>query len=161
VKRTCCLAGVIRPCSLSRPNELTEGIDIRQLGGLQCSGGDSGAAIDRAGSTCGISGRAGELACTDYIQFDLTEQAYRWIRGELGNITLKEISRLMYEHVAAGGEIDEVPERRPEWTDRYEFHHDLRLTIQETPVYIETRLNWRLPLIPDESWILVVNVHAQ
>ena len=66
----------------------------------------------------------------------------------------------MYEHVAAGGEIDEVPETRPEWSDLYEFHHDLRLTIHDKAVYIETRLNYRLPVAPDESWILVVNVHA-
>ncbi|MFM9964837.1 MAG: hypothetical protein ACKV2Q_26830 [Planctomycetaceae bacterium] len=31
------------------------------------------------------------------IQFELTEQAYRWIRHELGNITLKEIGRCMFE----------------------------------------------------------------
>jgi hypothetical protein len=26
-------------------------------------------------------------------------------------------------------------------------------------VYIETRLNYRLPVVVDESWILVVNIH--
>jgi hypothetical protein len=95
-----------------------------------------------------------------YIQFELTEQAHRWIRRELGNITLKDLGRRMFEHVNAGGEIDEVPETRPEWSDRYEFHHDLRLTIHGKPVYIETRLCYRLPVVADESWILVVNVHA-
>jgi hypothetical protein len=35
----------------------------------------------------------------------------------------------MFEHVNAGVEIDEVSETRPEWSDLYEFHHDLRLTI--------------------------------
>ncbi len=103
----------------------------------------------------------GNWNVTDYIQFELTEEAHRWIRRELSNITLKEIGRLMYEHVAAGGEIDEVPETRPEWSDLYEFHHDLRLTIDDKLVYIETRLNYRLPVAPDESWILVVNVHAR
>jgi hypothetical protein len=78
---------------------------------------------------------------TDYIQFELTEEAHRWIRRELG-ITLKEIGWLMYEHVAGGGEIDEAPETRPEWTDQYEFHHDLRLTINDKQVYIETRLHY-------------------
>ncbi len=67
----------------------------------------------------------------------------------------------MYEHVVAGGEIDEAPETRPEWSDLYEFHHDLRLTIADKPVYIETRLNYRLPVAADESWILVVNIHAR
>jgi len=79
----------------------------------------------------------------------------------LSNITLKEIGRLMYEHVAAGGDLDEVPETRQEWSDQYEFHHDLRLTIHKKSVYIETRLNCRLPVVPDESWILVVNIHER
>jgi hypothetical protein len=96
---------------------------------------------------------------TGYIQFELTETAHRWIRRELGDITLKEIGRLTFEHVKAGGEIDEVPEARPEWTDQYEFHHDIRLAIDGKAVYIETRLNCRFPLVADESWILVVNVH--
>ena len=80
---------------------------------------------------------------TDYVQFDLTEQAFRWLRRELGNITLKEIGRLMYEHVAAAGKINEVRETRPEWSDRYEYHWDLRFDIQNRPVYIETRLHCR------------------
>lgn len=104
--------------------------------------------------------RSATGSVTDYIQFDLTEEAHRWIRKESG-ITLKEIGRLMHEHVAAGGQIDEVPERRPEWSGLYEFHHDVRLMIHEKSVYIEPRLHWRLPVVADESWIPVVNVHAQ
>ncbi len=97
---------------------------------------------------------------TGYIQFELTQTAYEWVKRELTNISLKEVGRLMYEHVEAGGEIDEVRETRPEWSDEYEFHHDLRLTIQDRPVYIETRLNYRTPIVPDDSTILVVNIHA-
>ena len=96
---------------------------------------------------------------TDYIQFDLTEQSLRWIQRELGSITLKDLGRRMFEHVQAGGKIDEVPETRAEWSGQYEFHHDLRLTIHAKRVYIETCLNYRLPVVADESWILVVNVH--
>jgi len=92
-----------------------------------------------------------------YIQFELTEQSYRWIRAELG-ITTKEIGRLMHEYVSQGGVIDEVVETRPEW-DEYDYHHDLRFSIQNIPVYIESRLHYTLPVKPDESWILVVNVH--
>ena len=87
------------------------------------------------------------------------ERPHRWLRREFGNITLREIGRLMYEYVAAAGTIDEVRETRPEWTDRYEYHWDLRFEIQDKPVYIETRLHYRLPIVPDESWILVVNIH--
>ena len=65
----------------------------------------------------------------------------------------------MHEYVAAGGEIDEVRETRPEWLD-YEFHYDLRFTIAGKPIYIETRLEFRVPLVPDDSRIIVVYVHA-
>ncbi len=101
----------------------------------------------------------GNWNCTGYIQFELTERTYRWLRQELGGITLKDIARLMFEHVDAGGVIDEVPETRPEWSDLYEYHYDLRLTILNKSVCIETRLQYRLPVVADESWILVVNIH--
>lgn len=74
-------------------------------------------------------------------------------------MALKDIGRLMFEYVDAGGKIDEVPETRPEWSDLYEFHYDLRPTIHDKPVYIETRLNYRLPVAADESSITVVNIH--
>lgn len=95
---------------------------------------------------------------TGYVQFELTEDAHRWLRRELDNISLRDIARLMHEYVGAGAQVDEVPETRPEWSDRYEFHFDLRFTIQTKPVYVETRLHYRLPLVPDEAWILVVNI---
>jgi hypothetical protein len=101
----------------------------------------------------------GNWDTSEYIQFELTEEAYRWIRRELGDITLKEIGRLMFEYVNAGGTIHEVSENRPRWSGEWEFHHDLRLLIHNKPAYIETRLHYRLPVKPDESWILVVNVH--
>jgi hypothetical protein len=96
-----------------------------------------------------------------YVQFELTEASHRWIRRELGDITLGDIGRRMYEYVAAGGEIDEQTETRENWCDQHEFHHDLRLSIKNKLVYIETRLNHRLPVVPDESWILVVNIHER
>lgn len=101
----------------------------------------------------------GNWCVTDYIRFRLPEPAHRWIERELG-IKHREIGRLMYEYIAAGGEIDEVRETRLEWAKEYEFHHDLRFTIHDKPVYIETRLHYRCPVVPDESWILVVNIHA-
>ena len=94
-----------------------------------------------------------------YIQFELTDTAYKWVRRELNNIALKEIGRLMHEYVEAGGDIDEVRETRPEWSD-YGFHYDLRFAIQRTPVYIESRLHYQVPLTPDQSTILVVNIHT-
>jgi hypothetical protein len=102
----------------------------------------------------------GNWGVRGYIQFDLSEESHRWIRRELGGTTLRDIGRLIYEYVAAGGEIDEQAETREYWRDQHEFHHDLRFSINNRLVYIETRLNYRLPVIPDESWILVVNIHA-
>jgi hypothetical protein len=98
-------------------------------------------------------------AFADYIKFKLSEQSRRWIRRELG-IRFRELGQLMHEHVASGGQIDEVRETRPEWSGKFEYHYDLRLAIGGTPVYIETRLNFQPPFRPDAAWILVVNVHA-
>lgn len=95
-----------------------------------------------------------------YVEFNLTEESQRWVRRELESITVREIARLMHEFVATGGDVDEVVKQRPEWSDKYEFHHDLRIEIHGKNVYIETRLNYRLPVEPDASWILVVNIHA-
>lgn len=95
-----------------------------------------------------------------YVEFNLTDAAHRWLRRELDGVDLNGIRRLMYEFVESGGEIDEVKETRPEWSE-YDFHHDLRFTIQNRWVYIETRLIFREPLVADESWILVVNIHER
>ena len=82
----------------------------------------------------------GNWSTTGYVQFDLTEHAQRWVERELGYLKHREISRLMFEYVPAGGQIDEVRETRPEWSD-CEFHHDLRFTINDKPVYVERRLH--------------------
>lgn len=95
-----------------------------------------------------------------YIHFELSEEAKRWARSAL-NAPFRDIGRMMHEHVLAGGEIDEVREMRPGWMEHWEFHWDLRLQIEGVRVYIETRLNYRVPVVGDESWILVVNIHEQ
>jgi len=99
----------------------------------------------------------GNWGVTDYIRFELPERAQRWVNLELGYVTSKELGRLMHEHVAAGGEIDEVRERGEY---EYEFHYDLRFTINDKAVYVETRLDYRPPFVPDEPSIIVVNIHA-
>jgi hypothetical protein len=98
---------------------------------------------------------------TDYIQFHLNEAADRFIRIKLDNIPRDDIRKRMYEHVVnEGGEVDEQREERSPWSDEFEFHHDLRLTIRDKRVYIETRLHYWRPFVPDQSWIDVVNIHA-
>jgi len=94
-----------------------------------------------------------------YIVFKLNEPTRIYLRRDLG-ILPKELGRLMFAYVAAGGEIDETPETRPEWSD-WEFHWDLRFSINGTPIYVETLLHYASPVVPDDSLIEVVNIHAQ
>ncbi len=80
-----------------------------------------------------------------------------WLRKELAGQTQKSIAKLLHEHLKAGREIDQVRERRERYRDRYEFHFDFRLTIDERRVYLETVL--------DESrtgpTITIVNMHDE
>jgi hypothetical protein len=90
------------------------------------------------------------------INFDeLSEEGAKYLRT-LG-VKQRELKQLMHDYVEAGGEIDEVREKNPDY--EFEFHHDLRFTINGISVYIETRLKYRLPFETLESTILVVNVH--
>ena len=61
----------------------------------------------------------------------------------------------MHQHVETGGEIDQVPERRPEWSD-YDFHYDLRLEIAGQRIFIETVL---IDDDPDDPILRVVSIH--
>ncbi len=98
-----------------------------------------------------------------YVRFELNEPSHRWIERNLGSLQYRDIKQLMHDYVVIkGGEIDEVAEK-PDWVERYgyEFHHDLRFTIQGVPVFIETRLKYRPPFTADEPEIIVVSVHDQ
>ncbi len=96
-------------------------------------------------------------SCTGYIQFN--ERAWSWLRRVLPGFTQRELARLLHQHVKDGEEIDEQVETRPEWRDRHEFHHDLRVRIRDRLVYFETRLIYRNPDDPDDPFIEVVNAH--
>ena len=93
-----------------------------------------------------------------YIHPTLNKQANDFVRVKLG-ITFDQLKWHMYNYVQNGGEIDEQPERRPEWSHLYNFHYDLRFYINNIHTYIETRLIYTPPFVPDEPRILVVNVH--
>jgi hypothetical protein len=88
----------------------------------------------------------------------LAELADRWMRRKLGDLTTKGLAALMHEFVFEAGEIDEVAETRPEWSE-YQYHYDLRLNLSGRLTYIETRLICGNPDDPDAPWIHVVNVH--
>jgi hypothetical protein len=90
---------------------------------------------------------------TGYVEWKDVAQA--WLREQLPNLPLRNIAEQMYNHVAAGGVIDQVAERRPEWND-YDFHYDLRLEIAGRNLFFETLLR---DDDPDDPTIYVVSVH--
>ncbi len=80
--------------------------------------------------------------------------------GYLPGYTQREIARLLSEHVGNDpSRVDEQPERRDGWRDRYEFHHDIRMPIEGRRIYFETRLEYSDPDDPDDPQINVVNIH--
>jgi hypothetical protein len=90
---------------------------------------------------------------TGYV--DWKETARDWVKCNLRCTKLRDLARLMHEHVEAGGEIAQVHERRPEWTD-HAFHYDLRLPIEGRLRYVETLL---LDCDPTDPIIYVVSIH--
>ena len=83
--------------------------------------------------------------------------ATEWLDKELGDSPRLFAERL-HDFVAAGGEIDQVVETRPEW-NVWSYHYDLRLTVNGRLIYVETRLDVRDPADPDDPIIKVVNIH--
>jgi hypothetical protein len=52
-----------------------------------------------------------------------------------------------------------VVETRPEWSDRFEHHYDLRPVLAGRRLYVETRLIYSDPTDADDPVIHVVNIH--
>ena len=87
---------------------------------------------------------------------NFTQVAAEWMLKELG-CTQRQFKQKMWEFVVMEeGEIDEVKERRPEYSE-HEFHHDLRFKVDGRLVYVETRLLQERDI--NDSEILVVNIH--
>ena len=57
------------------------------------------------------------------------------------------------------GEIDQVKEDRERWRNIWEYHYDLRPTINGVKVYVETRLSPEDFSSRDDPVIIVVNIH--
>lgn len=83
--------------------------------------------------------------------------AIAWLRKNIEGEDMRSISRMMHEHVEAGGEIDQVVERRERWQDRHEFHYDFRFAVSGRKVYIETVLD----VTRTGPTITVVNMHDE
>jgi hypothetical protein len=61
----------------------------------------------------------------------------------------------MFRFFASGGEIDQVRETRPQWSE-HRFHYDFCLEAGGRLLYIETIL---VEDDPDDPTIHVVNIH--
>lgn len=80
-----------------------------------------------------------EWNCDGFIQWKRVPA--EWLRKNLEGYTTKAIGRMIYEHVVNGGPIDQVAETREEYQDRWPYHYDFRLPIDERLIYIETRFD--------------------
>jgi hypothetical protein len=92
--------------------------------------------------------------CRDYIRWQ--PQALKWLSVELENVGVQLVHVAMQEYVKAGGKIDQVEERRPEYFS-WRFHYDLRLPISGRRVYVETVLDQAKEI--EDCTIWVVNIH--
>jgi len=78
-----------------------------------------------------------------------------WVAKELGSLSLKDVARAMHDHVRVGGEIDQVVERRPEWS-AWPCHYDFRVRLGTRHIYLETILQ---DDDPNDPTIHVVSIH--
>ena len=89
---------------------------------------------------------------TDYVA---GRQAMESRSKEMPHVPLKAVAKRMYEHLQAGGTIDQTPETPPEWNDR-PFHYDFRLVIDGWHMYIETIL---VDDDPTDPTVHIVSMH--
>lgn len=88
----------------------------------------------------------------------LKKTAFERLLAELEGITIAGLGRLLWEHVQAGGTVDEVRETREEYRGTYDFHYDFRLALSDgRRLYVETVLE--MGREPDDSMIIVVSIH--
>jgi hypothetical protein len=79
-----------------------------------------------------------------------------WIRKNLNGYSQEAINCLIEEHMAIGRAIDQVPESREDYRDRFQYHYDFRIAISGRLIYVETVLiETRMGPI-----VTVVNIHA-
>jgi hypothetical protein len=81
--------------------------------------------------------------------------ARQWLEQNLEGQTTRYVGEEMFRFFAAGGEIDQVPETRPQWSE-HRFHYDFRMDIGGRLLYIETIL---VEDDPDDATLHVVSIH--
>jgi hypothetical protein len=72
---------------------------------------------------------------------ELVGRAHEELRATFEAVTEEEFKEALYRFVCKeNGEIDQVKEQRECHRDNWEWHYDLRPTINGVKVYVETRL---------------------
>src|ERR1700722_9353970 len=72
---------------------------------------------------------------------ELLGRAPEGLRTTLPGVTQKIFKESLYSFVCVeNGEIDQVKEEREPWCKHWEWHYDLRPTINGVKLYVETRL---------------------
>src|SRR4051812_31328452 len=81
------------------------------------------------------------------------------LRTTLEGVTVKYFKNALYQFVCSeNGEIDRVKEKREQWRDHWEWHFDLRPTINGVKLYIETRLDPESETSRKEPCIRIVQI---
>jgi hypothetical protein len=81
--------------------------------------------------------------------------ARQWLEQNLEGCTARSVAEEMFRFFAAGGEIDQIAETRPQWSE-HRFHYDFRMDIGGRLLYIETIL---VEDDPNDPTIHVVSIH--
>jgi hypothetical protein len=72
---------------------------------------------------------------------ELEGRAAEGLRTTVEGVTVRYFKEALYRYVCEeDGEIDQVKEERDPWRKFWEWHYDLRLTINGVKLYVETRL---------------------
>lgn len=90
---------------------------------------------------------------------ELIGRAHEGLRTTLEGVTVKEFKEALYRFVwQENGEIDQVKEEREPWCKVWEWHYDLRPTINGVKLYVETRLYPEAFASREEPSIRVVQI---
>jgi hypothetical protein len=81
------------------------------------------------------------------------------LKTTLEGITEGYFKESLFQYVCQdSGEIDQVKEKREPWREHWEYHYDLRPTINGVKLYVETRLHPESFSSREEPIIFVVQI---
>jgi hypothetical protein len=91
---------------------------------------------------------------------ELVGRAHEGLRRTLEGVTEKDFKEALYRFVCIeGGEIHQVMEEREQWCKEWEWHYDLRPTINGVRLYVETRLFPESFSSREEPIVRIVHIH--